>query len=166
METKPFFPTEKTHDLDEGTRRAARKTVLIVDDEPNFIKSVGAYLESFGFQVDSATDGTQGIKKILLSDYAVILCDMVMPNLAGDMFYRAVERVKPHLCRRFIFVTGHHHDPSIDAFIRKVRGLVLWKPFQFHVLMEAVQAVDKRGAEGASGSTEMLFRSGLEEKHS
>jgi hypothetical protein len=78
---------------------------------------------------------------------------MVMPNLAGDMFYLAVERVKPQMCRRFIFSTGHQDDPKIDAFIRKVNGLVLWKPFALQALTEAIQVIEKRVAEGTPGGT-------------
>ena len=69
---------------------------------------------------------------------------MLMPNLAGDMFYAAVERVKPHLCPRFIFMTGQRGNRKVDEFIRKVRGLILWKPFQMHVLFETIQAVEKK----------------------
>ena len=60
----------------------------------------------------------------MVSDYSVILCDMVMPNLAGDMFYVAVERVKPHLCRRIVFVTGHQGDRKVDEFIPQRPGLL------------------------------------------
>jgi DNA-binding NarL/FixJ family response regulator len=61
------------------------------------------------------------------------------------MFYTAIERVKPHLCRRVVFVTGHQGDRKVAEFIRKVRGLVLWKPFQTHVLIETMQAAEKKG---------------------
>ena len=137
---------EKTHDLDADIRRAARKSILIVDDEPHFIELMATQLVGLGFQVDSATDGVQGIKKVMVSDYEIILCDMVMPNLAGDMFYRAVERVKPHLCKRFIFTTGYRDNPKTDDFIRQIRGLVIWKPFQFQVLLEAIEAINRRNA--------------------
>jgi CheY-like chemotaxis protein len=137
---------ERTHDLDQVARWAARRKVLIVDDDFSFSDLTRMYLEENGYQVDMAGDGVQGIKKIMVSDYSVILCDMVMPNLAGDMFYTAVERVKPHLCRRIVFVTGHQGDRKVDEFIRKVRGLLLWKPFQLHVLIETMQAVEKKAA--------------------
>jgi DNA-binding response OmpR family regulator len=137
-------PIEKPHDLAAGFRPAARNSVLIVDDEAQFIELMAMQLEHEGFQVDSATDGAQGIKKIMESDYEIILCDLVMPKLAGDMFYRAVERVKPHLCRRFIFVTAYRDDPKSEAFIRQVDGPVLWKPFQFRFLLEAIEAVKRR----------------------
>ena len=86
----------------------------------------------------------QGIKRILACDYTVILCDMMMPNLPGDLFYTAVERVKPDLCRRFLFMSGHEGDRKIYEFIRKVRGLILWKPFQANVLIESIQAIEKK----------------------
>ncbi len=141
---------EKTHDLDDVSRRSAPKSILIVDDEPDFIEWAKSYLEDLGYMVDTATDGVQGVKRVMTHEYAVILCDMVMPNLAGDMFYTAVERVKPHLCKRFVFMTGFHNDAKVDAFIRKVRGLLLWKPFELHHLVEAIQAVEKKAAPQAS----------------
>lgn len=107
-------------------------------------------LEQHGYEVDLAADGVAGIKKIMVHDYSVILCDMVMPNLAGDMFFTAVERVKPYLCHRFLFVTGHRGDRKVDDFIRRVRGLVLWKPFQTHTLLECIQAVEEKAAGMAS----------------
>jgi hypothetical protein len=66
---------------------------------------------------------------------------MVMPNLPGDMFYLAVERTKPGLCKRFLFMTGHAADPKWDSFIRKVNGVILWKPFELHELMERIALV-------------------------
>ncbi|MGA2173361.1 MAG: response regulator [Verrucomicrobiota bacterium] len=150
MSDKTYSPPfgEKTHDLDQVARWAARKRVLILDDDFAFADMTRLQLEEKGYEVEWAADGVQGIKKVMVNDYSVILCDMVMPNLAGDMFYVAVERVKPHLCKRFVFMTGHQGDRKVDEFIRKVRGLIVWKPFQIHVLMEAIQAAEVKGGQG------------------
>jgi len=51
-----------------------------------------------------------------------------------------------------VFVTGHKGDRKVEEFIRKVRGLILWKPFQPHILMETIQAVERKSAEGTSPS--------------
>ncbi len=135
---------EKTHDLDIVGQWAARRKILILDDDVAFSEMTRMLLEQNGFEVDLASDGVQGIKKIMVSDYSAILCDMVMPNLAGDMFYIAVERVKPHLCKRIIFITGHKGDRKTEDFVRKVKGLILWKPFKNHILIETIQAVEKK----------------------
>lgn len=136
---------ERTHDLDHVTKWAAKKKILVLDDDTAIAGLVRIHLEDNGYEVDCVTDGVEGIKKVMVNDYAVILCDMVMPNLPGDMFYLAVERVKPHLCRRFLFMTGHEGNRKVDDFIRSVKGLMLWKPFKLHVLMEAIQAAESKG---------------------
>lgn len=151
MSDKPYIPPhgERTHNLDSVAKWAARKKILIVDDDQGFAEVTRLYLEENGYEVEWAGDGVQGVKKIMVNDYSVILCDMIMPNLAGDMFYTAVERVKPHLCKRFLFMTGHHKEPRVDEFIKRVRGLILFKPFQLHVLMESIQAIEKKNAAAA-----------------
>jgi CheY-like chemotaxis protein len=135
---------ERVHNLDRAVRKEARKKVLILDDDPDFADLIRLLLETNGYEVHVAADGVQGIKKIMAGDYAIILCDMIMPNLAGDMFYVAIQRVKPHLCRRIVFMTGHQGNRKVDEFIRKVRGLLLWKPFQSHILIETIQALEKK----------------------
>jgi DNA-binding response OmpR family regulator len=149
MSDKKYYPPiiEKTHNLDKTIEVASRKKILLLDDDAGLADLTRILLEEHGYEVDTVSDGVQGIKKIMAGDYAVILCDMVMPNVAGDMFYLAVERVKPHLCKRFLFMTGHQGDRKIDDFIRKVRGLVVWKPFHPHVLLESIQAVERKGAQ-------------------
>jgi len=149
MNKKKYYApvVEKTHDIADVADPAPRRKILILDDDLTLLDLTRLILEKNGYEVDTVSDGVQGIKKILAGDYLVILCDMVMPNLAGDMFYLAVERVKPHLCKRFLFMTGHGGDRKIDEFIRKVRGLILWKPFQSHVLLESIKAVEQKSNE-------------------
>lgn len=135
---------EKRHDLESFARSSGIHKVLILEDEMTFASIVGQYFGAWGFSVTHVQDGVDGIKRVIHEDYSIILCDMLMPNLAGDMFYKAVERVKPHLCRRFIFMTGNHNDKKITDFIRDVKGVIIWKPFKMHILHEAVQTIEKK----------------------
>lgn len=134
--------------MDEGDLPPAPKKVLILDDDPALLESLRVSLESDGFQVACVTSGVDGLKLIMGEKFDVLVCDMVMPNMAGDMFYRAVERIKPYLTRRFIFMTGHQGNAQIDQFVRSVRGLMLWKPFEHHQLLEAINAVLKKAEAG------------------
>ena len=137
---------ERTHELDgSGEGLASACKVLLLDDEAEFANMVKVFLETSGpYHVTVAGDGVQGIKQIMAMDFDIILCDMIMPNLAGDMFYRAVERTRPHLCKRFIFMTGHQGNAKINEFIRQVHGLIMWKPFELHTLIEAIQVIIKK----------------------
>ena len=117
------------------------KYILMLEDETALTGELAPFFAYSGFTLVPVTNGVDGLKQIMTRDFAVIICDMMMPNLPGDMFYRAVERTKPRLCERFIFITGFKGNRDIEDFIRKVNGVVLWKPFETHQLMDAIQVV-------------------------
>ena len=142
-----YSEQETTHDLGDELLAPIRE-VLMLDDEEDLTDIIKAYLSEHRFRVTSVKSGVEGLKKVMHSDYDVILCDMLMPGLPGDMFYLAVEKTKPHLCRRFIFMTGHLGEKRIDQFIRSVKGVMLWKPFRPEDLLAMMQTVlRKSGAE-------------------
>jgi CheY-like chemotaxis protein len=131
----------RVYNLDSVDISDVAKTVLLLDDDSKFVELLRTFLLSQGFRVTCVTTGAEGLRRIMSADFDVILCDLVMPTLPGDMFYLAVERIKPRLCPRFIFISGHGADPKWGAFIRRVRRMVLWKPFSMLDLMTAICTV-------------------------
>jgi DNA-binding NtrC family response regulator len=124
-----------------------RRKILILDDDQWFSNLLVELLQTQHFHTKTVENGVEGIKEIMNSDFDVILCDIMMPNLSGDMFYVAVQRTKPHLCKRFIFMSGHKGNPKIEAFIKSINGTVLWKPFELYQLTEAIRNVEIRAKE-------------------
>ncbi len=118
--------------------------VLLLEDDPDLSQIVKDFLVSNSYEVVSVSNGVDGVREVMASDFDVILCDMLMPSLSGDMFYLAVERMRPHLCDRFIFITGHQGNPKITSFVEKVNGTVLPKPFQVDDLLDLVGFVQVR----------------------
>ena len=135
--------SSQTYSLPESDRR----TVLLLEADNEFAATVKKFLEVYSCKITRVKNGVDGLQQIISRDFDVILCDMVMPTFPGDKFYIAVERIKPRTCERFIFMTGHKADPKWDAFIRSVRGLTLWKPFQMHDLLTAMRTVFRRSRE-------------------
>jgi len=131
---------EKTHDLGDTIAPPVRD-VLMLDDEKEFSDVLKDFLTEHNFRVTSVRSGVEGLKKVMVADFDLILCDMLMPGLPGDMFYIAVEKTKPQLCKRFIFMTGHRGDKKIDQFIRSVKGIMLWKPFRPNDLLSMMHTV-------------------------
>lgn len=117
------------------------KNVLLVDDDDDLTEALKELLESKNFLVTVVRNGVEGLKEVMDFDFDVIICDMQMPSMPGDMFYLAVERTKPKLCDRFIFVTAHHGEPRIDNFIQSVRGIALTKPFKINELVQVISLV-------------------------
>lgn len=123
-----------------------KRKVLLLEDDPQFKEIMKDFLTTNGFEVTAVQNGVEGVHEVLASDFEVILCDMMMPTLPGDMFYRAVERMRPHLCDRFIFMTGHRGNPKVHDFIRSVNGTMLTKPFHVDDLLEMIAFVQVRVA--------------------
>jgi DNA-binding response OmpR family regulator len=136
---------EKTHEIAADEHRAEQ--ILILEDEGDLTDLLKEYLESNSYHVTTVSNGVEGLKRIMAQDYDVIICDMLMPHLPGDKFFIAVQKVKPHLCNRVVFMTGHKGDKKIDDFIRSVRGVMIWKPFQPHELLDAIRYIVKRTRE-------------------
>lgn len=134
---------QKTYDVTAENEELTSKTILLVEDDAQYSLILEEYLESFDFSVTVACDGVQGMKRVMEKDFDIIICDLLMPNLPGDMFYIGVERVKPNLAKRFIFITGHQNNPKIAEFVRKVRALTLFKPFEMHVLLDTIKVALK-----------------------
>jgi DNA-binding NtrC family response regulator len=125
---------------------AKKRKVLLLEDDVQFKEIMNEFLQSNGFEVVAVQNGVEGVHEVLAGDFEVVLCDMMMPTLPGDMFFRAVERMRPHLCDRFIFMTGHRGSPKVNDFIRSVNGTILSKPFQVEDLLEMIAFVQVRTA--------------------
>jgi DNA-binding response OmpR family regulator len=115
--------------------------VLLVEDDDQFEQMLKDFLESHSFDVVAVRNGAEGVREVMSSDFSVIVCDMMMPKLPGDMFYRAVQSAKPHLCDRFVFITGHRGDAKINEFLKKIDGTMLPKPFHVDDLIETINFV-------------------------
>ena len=63
----------------------AMSDILIVDDEPNIRRMVGALLESEGFTVRDAPDGASGVRTALEREPDVVLLDLMMPGEMDGM---------------------------------------------------------------------------------
>jgi CheY-like chemotaxis protein len=122
------------------------KHILVVDDDVELSQSYKELLESYGYMVTTVTNGVEALKNIMNMDVDAILCDLMMPHMAGDMFYLAVERVKPHLCQRFIFVTAYEGHPQFAPFLKKINAVALYKPVTLGKLLGTLNVLFSRSA--------------------
>ena len=130
--------------LQPSPEGAPARRVLLLEDDAAFEEIMSTFIRENGYQVVSVQNGVEGVHEVLASDFEVILCDMQMPTLPGDMFFRAVERMRPHLCERFIFMTGYRGNGKVNDFINAVQGTVLIKPFHVDDLLELFAFVELR----------------------
>jgi CheY-like chemotaxis protein len=127
---------ETSHDI---------KSILLLDDDTDLAYTLKHLLETHNFVVTTVGNGVEGVREIMRFDFDIVMCDMMMPHMAGDMFYFAVQRTKPELCKRFIFITGHPDKPEVAKFLAELPdGVVLKKPMSDEELIRTISFVLKR----------------------
>lgn len=131
----------------EYTHELRMKHVLLVDDDAEMAAALKALLEANDFMVSWASNGVDALKVVMDLEVDAVLCDLMMPKMPGDMFYLAVERVKPQVCQRFIFITGYENHPKFGPFLKNIQAVVLYKPVTMGKLMGTLNVLFKKQAE-------------------
>ena len=127
---------ETSHDI---------KSILLLDDDVDLAYTLKHLLETHNFVVTTVGNGVEGVREIMRFDFDIVMCDMMMPHMPGDMFYYAVQRTKPELCQRFIFITGYTDKPEVAKFLAGLPdGVVLKKPVSDEELIRTISFVLKR----------------------
>ncbi len=72
----------------------AKKRILLVDDEPDFVSVVRINLEREGYQVEVAYDGNEGLRKVRENPPDAIVLDVMMPEPDGYKVCAALKEDK------------------------------------------------------------------------
>ena len=115
--------------------------VLVVDDDLRIAQLVAEVLEAEGYEVDTAANGLLALEKIEERDYDLILSDLRMPELDGIGLYREIERRRPTLLSRLLFISGTTDQPEYYRFLAETAAPVLPKPFMLVDLRQVARQV-------------------------
>jgi CheY-like chemotaxis protein len=80
--------------------------VLVVDDEPDMVAFLCAWLEDNGYEASSAMDGIHALQSILQQRPDLVLMDLNMPHQSGIQLYRELQNQEELRTIPVIFVTG------------------------------------------------------------
>lgn len=126
--------------------------VLIVDDDLELALTYQELLQAHGYEASTAANGREALELVMNSRVDAILCDLSMPELAGDLFYREVGRARPRLLKRFIFLTANADNPLYETFLKGVTVPVIAKPASVNSVVEKLAAILAGPMPGASSS--------------
>ena len=111
-------------------------TILLVDDEENARKNIGAFLEKRGYEVTSAPDLTQARTIISKGGADIILLDVQLPDGYGPELLdeTSLLNIQPPV----ILITAHGEiDMAVDAMKRGAHDF-LQKPIEFSRLEQSI----------------------------
>ena len=142
------------------------KRVLVVDDEPEIRLLVERTLAAKGFQVETAVDGEEGLKKIsaLLPD--LVLLDAMLPKMHGFEVCRKSRSEARTRQVPIIIMTAVYRGWRFAQDARETYGAedYIEKPFRLDDLIRRVEAVleSTAGRKPGGPSAEPQFRKGKE----
>ncbi len=113
------------------------KKILVVDDDQTIMTLVQAVLKSHQYEVITAVNGVDALKKLKEDKPDLILLDVMMPEMDGFSFVQEVKNVEGMASVPIIVLTSQ--EAMEDIFkIEGVKEYVL-KPFQTSDLLEKVE---------------------------
>src|SRR5271156_2438547 len=130
-----------------------RKTILVVDDEPNIVLGLRDALEFEGFRVISAGRGQDGVSLARSEAPDAIVLDLMLPDMNGYAVCQELRRISPQV--PIVMLTARSQETD------KIRGLdagaddYMTKPFSVNELIARIRAIFRRAARGG-GVPEVL----------
>ena len=114
------------------------KTILIADDEPNQVDTLGAFLRERGYNVITALSGEQALAKATSFQPDLVILDIMMPKMDGTevaMLLRNDIRTK----RIPVFFVTAVISPEDQGRVSGSPNLIFAKPVKLDELLRAIQ---------------------------
>ncbi|KFE71260.1 hypothetical protein DB31_3390 [Hyalangium minutum] len=108
----------------------ARGRLLIIDDEPLLITALSRTLAS-EHEVVAFTNAREALERLRSGErYALILCDLMMPEMTGMELHATLAQEAPGQAERMVFLTGGAFTEAAQAFLETTQLPWLEKPFE------------------------------------
>ncbi len=111
--------------------------ILVVDDEPAIRNVMALFLESSGYEVETAENASDALQKFPKQSWAAIITDRMMPGMSGDELAASIRSMDAKI--PIILVSGQLFDRK-EGF---AFDAVLPKPFTAPALFAAVEMATK-----------------------
>lgn len=105
--------------------------ILLVDDNPDYLRFLKEAFTLSGYDVHTAVDGTEGCEKLTSANVDLIISDIRMPRLDGIKLHAFARGMEAYKRKKFVFLSGYKDmyssipglDPEIDYFLDKTTPL-------------------------------------------
>lgn len=118
----------------------SQKRILVIDDEPNLIASIFRIFSNDDVAMFDASNGKEGLKKVVEVSPEVIVVDYKMPEMDGLTFLKAVQSIRADI--PVVVMTAHGNKSAAMEFLTEGAYRYLEKPFRpdefKHIVMDAV----------------------------
>lgn len=117
--------------------------LLIIDDEEMLVKGIKLSLEQEGYIVDAAYDGEEGLNKIRIGNYDLVILDLMLPKIDGLTICREI-RTFSNI--PIIMLTAKGEDVDKIVGIEMGADDYMAKPFNTRELVARIRALFRRAS--------------------
>lgn len=117
-------------------------TLLLVDDDPMVVESLGPLLERSGFHVLTASDGEEALGKVQSHHPDVIVMDVLMPRMNGREVLRRMRKLNIWIPAILLTQVGEASERAVA--LEEGADDYLNKPFHSQELLARIHAVLRR----------------------
>ena len=119
------------------------RSIVIVDDDPQFARTLGDILRARGFAVTQITD-PHGVVERLDADGQTVLLDMKLNGIGGLEVLKEIREQHPRL--PVVMVTGYRQEmaQAIEVALKIGAYTCLYKPFQIEGLLQVVAEIRRQ----------------------
>lgn len=116
--------------------------ILLIDDDPQILKTVQEVLTLDLYQVHTAANGQEGIQSYETLKPDLVLCDVMLPDILGLDICRTIKQKNP--CQLFVFMTslGDETDQVVGLELGADDYLV--KPFKIKTFRAKIRSLLRR----------------------
>jgi DNA-binding response OmpR family regulator len=118
----------------------AKKRILVIDDEPDFVRLLQARLQIAGYEVLTAEDGIKGIQVARRDKPDIIILDIMMPGLDGHMVCDMLKKSTLTWSIPVIYMTARNSQSDEMLALEKGAKYYLTKPYNPEMLLEMVKS--------------------------
>ena len=117
------------------------KKILILDDEGEYLVSLGNFLQEFKFAVCITMTTAQALEAIKKDKPDLVLFDYKLPDMDGDYFLKKAKELSP--ATSYILITAWN-DPVVLERFKKMGVLdAILKPIDLEALLNSIRAIFK-----------------------
>ena len=100
--------------------------ILVVDDEPNMLRTLADIFRDEGFDVTTASSGEQAVEMSAAKRYDVVLMDVRMPGIDGVEAFRKIREIRPSV--PVVMMSAYSVDHLMNDALREGVVAFLQKP--------------------------------------
>ena len=125
-----------------------KKTILVVDDEPEIRKLVSAMVGQLGYPAITADCGEHALTLFHhhRGEIEMLITDVVAPGMSGPMIADQIAALKPDI--KVLFMSGYDSTQVVQRYVVEKGYSLLVKPFTMEQLERKVRGV-LEGGKGA-----------------